>query len=288
MLKFSNSRPAAMYKGCVGQEIFYCSLCQSQLRSSDFEKGKGYRLDLEAVCAACAPAALKSFPPHKREQLENAMASPRSGTGRVPVATSTPKSGTGRVPLATSTPKSGTGRVPLATPAAGTRRSSAGDDRNPKPLLLGFGIAVALILGGVYSLSRRPGADAPDPRPAAADPAPLVVIPLAGSPGETARDQAIRDAARKAQLFADAHPADYLEQIRLFEDAAILARGTGFEKETSRALDAARRRVFDAGQAELKGVDARVRDACAKEDFRGGLRILDAARKKPVTPEWGA
>ena len=143
-----------MYKGCVGQEIFYCSLCQSQLRSSDFEKNKGYKLDLDAVCLACAPVALKSFPPHKREQLERAMtgAGTKSSSS---MPASTPRSGTGRVPLATSTPKSGTGRIPMANPPPSTRRSTAAEDKTLKPLMLGLCIAGLLIVAGVFSMSRR-------------------------------------------------------------------------------------------------------------------------------------
>lgn len=271
----------------MGQEIFYCSICQSQLRSSDFDKGKGYKLDLDAVCAPCAPEALKSFPDHKREQLERAMAgvAPKSA----PPAGSTPRSGTGRMPLATSTPKSGTGRVPVATAPASTRRNVAAGDNSLKPVLLGVAIAAALIVGGIVSMSgRRPATEdresiIPPTAPVGQNP-----TPSPGPAPETARDLAAKEAARKAYVFADANPTRYLEQLRLFEQAAIESRGTGFEREVAKALENAKRRVHEAGEADLKALDARVRESCGKEDFRGGLALLEDARRKPVTPEWGS
>lgn len=270
----------------MGQEIFYCSVCQSQLRSSDFEKAKAYKLDLDAVCASCAPAALKTFPEHKREQLEKAMA-PLSKPAAMP--TSTPRSGTGRVPLATSTPKSGTGRVPLASAPASTRRSvAAPDDKNLKLVLLGVAIAGALIVGGLLSMGKSRPPEERESRPTPVSAPPAVPSPDTARAPESARDVAAREAARKAQLFADAHPTETLEQIRLFEQAAIESRGTAFEKEIARALEGARRRVHDLGAAELKTIDDKVRDACAREDYRGGLQILETARKKPVTPDWTA
>ncbi|HZE95999.1 MAG TPA: hypothetical protein VE981_03135 [Planctomycetota bacterium] len=287
----------------MGQEIFYCSICQSQLRSSDFERGKGYKLESDAVCVSCAISALASFPAHKREQLEQAMAgtpprtasaygmpsptTPRKGTGHVPLAPSTPKSGTGRGPLATSTPKSGTGRMPLATPPSATHRA-LDNDKNLKPLLLGIGIAAVCIIAGIYSLSTRHAPEDRSSRGSSPTPPLIDDTPRPGPATENARDRVARESARKAHVFANAHPAETLEQIRLFEQAAIDSRGTLFERESTKALEDARRRVHDTGEAELKPVDDRVRDACAKEDFRGALQILEAARKNPVTPEWPA
>ena len=57
----------------MGQEIFYCSACQTQLRSADFEKGKAHKLlGLDAICAKCVPEALKTLPPEKLAALQKA------------------------------------------------------------------------------------------------------------------------------------------------------------------------------------------------------------------------
>lgn len=280
----------------MGQEIFYCSGCQNQLRSSDFEKGKGYKLlGLEAICAKCAPEALKTLPPDKLQALRNAMAgppdvpasSPKSGTSRVPLATSTPKAGTGRVPLATSTPKSGTGRVPLASSPASTRRIAAADgEKTLKPLLLGVGVVGLILIGALVTMSGRPAPDPGSRTPAPAPPDTPIVIPSPSPTPDPSRDRAVKDALRKAADYVEAHPAETMEQLRLYLDAAATAKGTGFEPEANRALETARRRIQDIVAAKLKTIDAQTREACAKEEFKRASDLLDDARKKPVSTEW--
>src|ERR1043165_8851564 len=122
-----------MYKECMGQEILYCSSCQNQLRSAEFEKGKAFRVGAEAICAKCAPEALKTLPSEKRDALQKSM------MGEPPPTTpkgGTPKSGTGRVPIVASTPRSGTGRIPLANAPPSTRRGAA-SSKSAAPLVIG-------------------------------------------------------------------------------------------------------------------------------------------------------
>jgi hypothetical protein len=269
----------------VGQEIFYCSGCQTQLRSVDFEKGRAYKLlGLDAICAKCVPDALKALPPEKLQALQKAMAgNSKSGTARVPLATSTPKSGTGRVPLATSTPKSGTGRIPLAATPASTRKIPiVGEEKNLKPVVF-VAVAIAIaILAALFALSGRkpsePGARTPVP--SATD----IPIPLPAS--ETGRDRTARESLRKAHLYKDANPTNVLEQLRLFQLAADEAKGTGFENDVNKALEIAKRRVQEAAAVELKTLDEQTRDACAKDEFKRATELLEEARRKPVGSEW--
>src|SRR5580765_353144 len=53
----------------MGQAILYCFRCSTQLRDAQFEQGKAYRIDNFAVCAACAPDAIKSMPPESVQKL---------------------------------------------------------------------------------------------------------------------------------------------------------------------------------------------------------------------------
>jgi formylglycine-generating enzyme required for sulfatase activity len=53
----------------MGQEIAYCARCGRQLRSSDFDKGGAFRVDLQSYCKTCAPDAVKSLPPEKIQAL---------------------------------------------------------------------------------------------------------------------------------------------------------------------------------------------------------------------------
>lgn len=264
----------------MGQEIFYCSGCQTQLRSSDFEKGKAYKLlGLDAICAKCAPEALKTLPPEKLAALQKAMA----GSG--PPASSTPKSGTGRVPLATSTPKSGTGRVPLAASPSSTRKLPVvGEERNLKPVILIAVVLAVAVVGAVVALGGRKMPEG-GPR-TTTSPTPETPIPLPA--GESARDRSAKEALRKAHVFADANPAEYLEQLRLFQEAATEAKGSGFEREVQKALESAMRRIQEAASARLKTLDEQSASACSKEEFRRASELIEDARRKPVTPDWSS
>ena len=264
----------------MGQEIFYCSGCQNQLRSSDFEKGKGYKLlGLEAICAKCAPEALKTLPPEKLQALQKAM----NASAEPP--TSTPKTGTGRVPVATSTPRSGTGRVPLAAPPSSTRGMAVvGDEKSLKPVLLFVAGAVVLGLLAFFALNSRTPAEH-GTRTSGTAP---VETPMPGPSSESARDRIAKESLRKAHVFADAHPTEYLELLRLFEQAAADAKGTPFEADVAKALESAKRRVQDAVAAEFKPIDGQMRDLCAKEEFKRALEVLEEARKKPISPDWSA
>ncbi len=53
----------------MGQEIFYCCKCNSQIRSADFEKGQGLRIGPRACCAQCAPAVLAELSPRERAEF---------------------------------------------------------------------------------------------------------------------------------------------------------------------------------------------------------------------------
>ncbi len=259
----------------MGQEISYCLNCQNQLRSLDFEKGKAFKLlGLEAVCSSCAPEALKTLPPEKVQALMKAMGAP---------PTSTPKRGTERVPMATPTPKRGTERVPLATPSSTRRMPTVEDQRNRSVLI--FIVVLALAgLGALVAISTRSGPETPPRAPTSAAPTPETPIVLPAA--ETARDRATKEALRKAQLFVDSNPKEYLEQIRLFEQAAIEAKGTAFENDVTKALEGARRRVQEAASTELRAIDDQVRAVSAKEDFKRAVEMVEEARKKPVTADW--
>ncbi|RPH49361.1 MAG: hypothetical protein EHM91_03165, partial [Planctomycetota bacterium] len=250
----------------MGQEISYCLNCQNQLRSIDFEKGKAYKLlGLEAVCADCAPEALKTLPPEKLQALQRAMGAPPP---------TPPRRGTERMPLATSTPKRGTERVPMATGSSSRRIPAVEDGRNLRSVLLFVAFLAVAILAAFFALSgRRTSEIAPRPTTSSPTPETPIILPAV----ETARDRATKESLRKAQLFVDSNPKEYQEQIRRFEQAAIDAKGTAFENDVTKALEGARRRVQEAASAELRALDEQARVVSAKEDFKRAVEIYDEA-----------
>ncbi len=259
----------------MGQEISYCLNCQNQLRSIDFEKGKAFKLlGLEAVCEDCAPDALKTLPPEKVQALQRAMGGPPP---------TTPRRGTERMPLASSTPKRGTERVPMATGSSSRKIPTVEDGKNLRSVMLFVAFIAVAILGALFALSGKQPAET---TPRAATPSPTPDTPIIIPAAETARDRATKESLRKAQLFVDSNPKEYLEQIRLFEQAAIDAKGTAFENDVNKALEGARRRVSEAASAELRAIDDLARAASAKEDFKRAIEIYDEARKRPITADW--
>lgn len=54
----------------MGQEIVYCSRCLGRLTGADFEKGKGFRHDGQAICLSCVQTLLESARGAEREALE--------------------------------------------------------------------------------------------------------------------------------------------------------------------------------------------------------------------------
>src|SRR5207248_3329696 len=89
-------------------------------------------------------------------------------------------------------------------------------------------------------------------------------------------------------LYADGHPAEFLEQLRLFEQAAAEAKGTAFDGDVKKALEGVNRRAQEAAAAEFKGIEDQTRDACAKEEFKRASDLLEQARRKPMTTDWSA
>lgn len=54
----------------MGQEIVYCSRCLGRLTGADFDKGKAFRHEGQAICLPCLQALLESVQGAEREALE--------------------------------------------------------------------------------------------------------------------------------------------------------------------------------------------------------------------------
>ncbi|HLY07966.1 MAG TPA: hypothetical protein VKW04_01555 [Planctomycetota bacterium] len=266
----------------MGQEILYCLGCRNQLRSSDFEKRKAFKISgLEAVCSSCAPRSLRELPEEKAAALKAAMeAAP-------PTPSSTSKSGTARIPVSTSTPKSGTGRVPLAQPPPPARAPQEPDGGSLKMILIILAGA-ALATGMGLLLSSRPPTLEPSRTSDGSSPSAGAQAPSSASQPESAQDRIARESFRQATLYADAYPAEIEEQLRRFEKAAGDARNTGFQSSVDRVVDTVRRKVKDLADEKLRLADLGVNEAVAKEEFKRAAGLLDEAARRPVGNEWAA
>jgi hypothetical protein len=248
----------------MGQEIVYCVSCQTQLRSADFEKGQALKFGTESVCKKCAPEAVKSLPPHKAQTLQKAM---ETASLEKPL------------PLPASTPRSGTSRIPHATPP--TRRVIAAGKSSGAILGLGVG-AAALLVVAFFSLSSVKPSSAVLQGPLSPTISPSPSDPVARGP----RAEGARESFRKALAFADTHPHDLTDQIRLLEQALDVAKGTDIEAETKHALEVVKRRAKEIVAKELLVLDQKVRASCVREEFKSALLLIEDARKKALPLEW--
>jgi hypothetical protein len=53
----------------MGQEILYCSRCQTRIVGGDFEKGDAYRVGEQVVCGKCGMDLLAKAPLEVQKQI---------------------------------------------------------------------------------------------------------------------------------------------------------------------------------------------------------------------------
>src|SRR5687767_8991303 len=182
----------------MGHEIVYCSVCRQQIRASDFDGGKAFRLENRQFCLTCGPDVLRTLPKDKVQSIFRTLSTPtKSPPEPAPFRPSTART----LPPRRSAP-------PWAVPA-------------------GVAAAVVVALLAWLLLGRSP---APPPAPVARtstppappppkqpgpEPAPA---PPATNPG---KEQMARDAVQKARAWAAANPSDFDGAIRQFQDASF-------------------------------------------------------------------
>src|SRR5258708_32410138 len=53
----------------MGQEIFYCAICQKQVRSADFDSGQAFKLENKHYCLTCGPDMLRTLPKTRVKEI---------------------------------------------------------------------------------------------------------------------------------------------------------------------------------------------------------------------------
>jgi len=256
----------------MGQEILYCSKCQTRMTGADFEKGQAFRIADEAVCLNCAREIMASLSPKEKEAILAASArSSRKIPAFHPAAAE---------PAAKS--KSTVRRLPPAKPRG-------------KPLVpwilvsLGIAAVLALLVWALHRPAPRDDADFPMPPPPPPPPSvrinPPPPTPPPPSPAPD-REESARAALKRAKDFAAAHPSDFAGQVEQFRKALWDAEKSPLQPEVERELNAALSRERSSLEAELAALDAQVRDAVGKSEFGKALEILESSLARRSTPGW--
>ena len=270
----------------MGQEILYCSKCQTQLRSADFEKEKAYRLHNSVFCHKCARESVRSLPPETIQQLIGQIA-------RQEGAAEKKNSSTSRIL-----------RVVEIRPAkALPLRRAAGTEAPPLGpagwIIVGILVAGAVFAGVFVSGSSEPKsasrvapppitvqAPPPEPRPAFTDPGPrpLPPVPPPGSAGTF--DAEATESLRRAREFTRTNPGDLVGQIGLFEKAAWDSSGTPLQDTAQRDLEGVKMKDRGLALKELPSLLDSVHAAATREDFGQALALLERGRKLHAVSEW--
>ncbi len=193
----------------------------------------------------------------------------------------------------------------LSRSAATRRRKAAGRAPSRAPALaLAGGIAAAVLVLLAVALSGRPSAPrtpppfppresaratapvpVPEQPPRVPEPAPAPTPRPRPAPAPTDRAQAALQAAR---AFCAAAPDDLPAQIRRYESALLDMTGTPLLEEARTELEAIRARRREELRKAETDVQARVRDAVGKEEFRKAIGIWKEAPARFPDAPWAA
>jgi hypothetical protein len=230
----------------MGNAILYCFNCNTQLRESQFEQGKAYRIDTWVCCQECAPIAIKQLPPERVQLL----------LGQIHAQEK---------------------RAPRPRPAMRDSRPMAAVKPSRAPLIggivagvIGVGVGIAILLSGGSSPKPTPPAALPKP---AAKPAAAAETPQ-------------RAAFRKAIDFASRNPDDLAGQIREFETVLLMGEATDVATEARQKIAALRTREKEEGDRALAALERDIAELLRTEAFGSALRILESARARRSGAAW--
>jgi hypothetical protein len=265
----------------MGQEIFYCFNCQTQLRTADFERGSAFRIESRVVCTKCSKSALELLPPEKVQALLQAAATTPE-TRRIQSAAPS-RSSTTAIPQIRNPRSPGMepstlglvlGGVGIIGAALLVLLSAAGGHRNERPAPAERSSPPTVEL---------PALLAPDP---AASPA--IPVPSSAPPGGLAKEKelAARASLQKAQEHERRSPQDIEGQQSLYEQARWDSRGTPVEEEATRAFETFQRKQRDRLGEETARLETALEARIGKQEFKEAFRVLDEASAPSAQPAW--
>ena len=264
----------------MGKEVVYCFNCGVRLLYSDFEKGAAFRAGQEFACSECMPLLLEMLPPEEREAFL------KKATGQEALPSATPRRGTGRVPLADGAlRKSATTRRTAPAAVEEEEEEAEGADllrRRRRILWISAVAALALLtVPGLLLLLRR---KAPRPLPPEETPAPPAAAP-APPPPKTPEEIA-REMLERARRYGTQNPSDLEGQIRELQEVAFQYENTPAAVEALREAEALRRKIAEGLTPEMEKLLEEIREPLRNEDYRKVLETLDRAKERNPRPAW--
>lgn len=257
----------------MGNEITYCDVCREQIRTSDFDSGRAFRLDSRNFCLKCGPEALRTLPKDRVKDLFRTLSAPPppAAPGR-----SSPPASTRKIIVQKASTSSWVLPAVLATAGVAAAIGWALWPIQPEP--------VPAPVPAAAPLPPRPAPPPPPERKPEPKPAPSPAPPSPAAAGE--KDRAALDALQKARSWAAANPSDFDGAVRRFQEASFLATGTSSAAEASRELELYRQKQREFFARELASLEPDVKAAAAEERFMKALDLLRLARDRHASAEW--
>lgn len=268
----------------MGQEIIYCSRCQEQLRSADFEKDKAFRVDGTACCSKCFPELLKSLAPDKLKLLAKHLESQD--------VSSKPRShGTPAARIQVPAPSKGD-RPPTEVrnhhgPSPSTRRQTVVSTGRRRILVAGgiLTAVVVILLVGVPLSGRRSGPANPQATPSTAETKePQPPSPPAGP--SSAPPLQTSNALVEAREFARKNPNNFRAQFAQFERAVKDLDGLAAQQEARLEIKNLRARSSEAVSAALPALEEVLRSSLRQEKYAEASVLLDSAGARFPADDW--
>lgn len=251
----------------MGQEILYCSRCQTRLMGNDLERGTAIRVGNTVACKDCAPEVLLALPPEQRPQTPKPR---KTSTGRIPII---------RPPSSSST----------ATRAA-ARRDDPPPPRPPPPsktnLHVGIGIGVAVLVLGLAAMmsggssssgSRSRDTDSGTPRYQPDDPKDT----QRSTSSSSSSSGGVLDRVKKR---VRDNPNDLDGNVAAAQEA-FKQVGSPEAKDLLEVLLTLQRNAY---AKEFAAVEKDVAVPADRGDFARAKVVLEEARKRHATEDWAS
>jgi hypothetical protein len=248
----------------MGEEYFYCWKCQTRLAGADFERGRAFQIRDKISCADCVMDLVAPLPMKEQEAVLLMVKEAREQARRPHSRFAIPVSSEA---------------APLAGPPK--LHPHVYKEQKSHPLVLTLLILALALVAGVAIYMIKNDVSYLPAAPATAKPDPVLPKPPAPAPGN-----ADKEALRKADEFAKANPADLKGQEARYREALKACEGTPSLTEARSRLEEVRRKLTDAFAADIAALDEQAKAACAKDDFKPAVDLLEQARKRHPDTAW--
>jgi hypothetical protein len=260
----------------MGKEVVYCFNCGLRLLHSDFEKGAAFRVKQEYACAKCMPLLLEMLPPEEREAFEKAAGAERP-------TSATPRRGTGRVPLAEGSRRSTTRRVrPVGAVPAEEELPPPSSPRRRTTLIASAGAGLLIVIAGLVFLA-IPGKKPEVPGVVIENPVPPKPAP---PPPPGTLEEIAGEMLRKARDHQARNPGNLDGHLREFQEVAWKFDKTAAGAEALKEMAAIQEKLGKGLAPEMEKLMVQVKEPLDVEEYQKALDLLDKAKEGDAKPAW--